>query len=545
MALFSWHPVPFRGARRLCNRTPKSAPRRGFVTCGTVALLALVLSVAAPRSARAQGGFDLPKSPQAAMVPGAGETWFRGNIESIDVKSNTIELVVDAKLSDAEVAADAAATPVTLKPIPVKITVAGAASIYPLGAPAWKLPLDALAAGDSLAVVGKTGAGDTRSATARLIECARREAKLPVDYFVSQDGDDANDGSPGAPWRTIQNAIEKMPNGTEAISRVLHIGPGNFSESPDGTIGQLRLQNKSFLILTGAGAHREGTQITTDAYQKKNHSGVLRLQNCNAIDVLNLTIGDERPWDDEVFFESTVHLEGNSNATFESVQIVGPSREVLAGRGARRAQTAMRCVGDADEATLRNCLVSGHGTFISNSRGKVFSRNVTFADMGGFDPDDQFLFMQLPDGEPRNDPRFTFDDCLFYQLQGGIRNKQAMLSFGGPFGGSGESKVYFNSPETVGGGNKLVRARLDTKGGFVQTSDLPRSFNLLDQHYTLAHGIYAQNDVLGALIGGVTVDNSIELDERDGFALVAPATLKSGWRGGMTTPVSSPLDAAK
>ena len=271
----------------------------------------------------------------------------------------------------------------------------------------------------------------------------------------------------------------------------------------------------------------------------------MKLENSGAIDVLNLTIGDERPWDAEVFFESTVHLEGNSSATFESVHIVGPSREVLAGRGARRAQTALRCMGDGDEATLRNCLVSGHGTFISNSRGKVFARNVTFADMGGFDQDDQFLFMQLPDGEPRNEPRFTFDDCLFYQLQGGIRNKQAMLSFGGPYGGSGETKVYFNPPETPGGGNKMVRGRLNNKGDFIESSDLSRSFNLLDQHYTLAHGIYAQNDVLAVPIGGVVVDNSIQLDERDGFPLVAPATLPSGWRGGVTTPISSPLDPAQ
>lgn len=120
-----------------------------------------------------------------------------------------------------------------------------------------------------------------------------------------------------------------------------------------------------------------------------------------------------------------------------------------------------------------------------------------------------------------------------------------MLSFGGPFGGSGETKVYFNPPTAPGGSNKMVRARLNANGGFIETSDLPRSFNLINKHYTLAHGVYAQDDTYGVLIGGVTVNNDIQLDEHDGFALVAPADQKSGWRGGLTNSISSPLDATR
>ena len=514
-----------------------SSPRisRSIRATLPVCIFAIACLIALTSHAQAQPkSFSLPNAPDAMVAPAAGEVWRRGTISAVDAKTNSLTLNATFGMA---AGAEAKALAPQQK---IEVAVAAQTPIFPRGDANWKLPIDGLGPGDEIMVAGAETGGKL---TARVIEAARREGKFPVDYFVAQDGDDNNDGSPLAPFRTIAAALEAMPNGNENLSRVLHIGPGDFAESSDGTLGQLLLTDRSYLILTGAGAKTEGgTLITTGDYLKKNHSGVLKLKNSVGIDILNLSIGDERPWDDNVFFESTVHLEDGSNAVLESVEIVGPAFTVMRDRGLKRAPTAVRCVGDGDELTLRNALVSGHGSFISNSRGKVFSRNVTFADMGGFDQDDQFLFMQIPDGQPRNEPRFTFDNCIIYQLEGGIKKRQAMLSFGGPFGGSGESKVFFNPPETETSGNILVRGRLDSKGNFIQTSDLPRSFNLIDGKYTIAHGIYAQDDVLATRLGGIRVDNELNLDDKTGYPLIAVAPLQSGWRGGLTNPISSPID---
>ena len=49
--------------------------------------------------------------------------------------------------------------------------------------------------------------------------------KAGEHYYVSNDGNDNNDGSKNTPWKTIAHAVNQVTSGT------IHVASGNYSES--------------------------------------------------------------------------------------------------------------------------------------------------------------------------------------------------------------------------------------------------------------------------------------------------------------------------
>ena len=81
------------------------------------------------------------------------------------------------------------------------------------------------------------------------------ERVVAADFFVASGGSDlAGNGSELSPWRTIQFAIQQIPDGTLAFPNVLKVAAGEFGESSDGTLGQLRITGRNFVTIEGAGS---------------------------------------------------------------------------------------------------------------------------------------------------------------------------------------------------------------------------------------------------------------------------------------------------
>ena len=79
-----------------------------------------------------------------------------------------------------------------------------------------------------------------------------------ADYFVTTSGDDHNDGTKAAPWRTIQHAALKLNAGDTA-----HVLAGTYAEKVEVTCtgskenGFVALQAEGAVIVSGAGIKGE------------------------------------------------------------------------------------------------------------------------------------------------------------------------------------------------------------------------------------------------------------------------------------------------
>jgi hypothetical protein len=103
-------------------------------------------------------------------------------------------------------------------------------------------------------------------ATALAIGCSTFASLLPAaSYHVAGDGDDANSGLAGSPWRSLRKALETV----EADQgHVIHLGPGTFNE-----VGVLTL--KSGVSLVGSGSDQTRIRVEhpfslTDAVPNAN-----------------------------------------------------------------------------------------------------------------------------------------------------------------------------------------------------------------------------------------------------------------------------------
>ena len=365
-----------------------------------------------------------------------------------------------------------------------------------------------------------------------------------AEFFVGLGGSDvAGNGSAGAPWRTMQFALTQIPDGTIAQPTVLNIGQGEFAETSDGTLGQLKITGRNFIAIQGAGAKLTGgTHISTTGFSKVDQSGIVRVENSVGIEFRNVVIGDDRNWSNpSAFFQSTVDVEGISDVTLRNVHVLGPSEQTLINGGNERAPTAVRAGGEggtnSSESVLRldHVLVTGHGSFMSNPIGHVFSDHVTAARTYGLGSDDDFMFLQTPQSFV-DDPRFTFQDSIFYELKG-LGGQRVSLSSGG----GGEDNLYFGPPSQGGDGNLLVRGLFDTSGPtFYTDADLghPDLFvgRVNGSSIMSAHGVFENDDTTLGLTGNLLTSNALQLADFDGFAFTAPSNVTSGWRS-MSEPV--------
>ena len=192
----------------------------------------------------------------------------------------------------------------------------------------------------------------------------------------------------------------------------------------------------------------------------------MRVENSIGIEFRNVVIGDDRNWSNpSAFFQSTVDVEGISDVTLRNVHVLGPSEQTLVAGGNQRAPTAVRAGSEgsanASESVLRldHVLVTGHGSFLSNPIGRVLSDHVTVAQTYGIGFDDHFMFLQTPQSFV-DDPRYTFQDSVFYELKGRLGGQRVSLATGG----GGEDNLYFAPPSQGGNGNLLVRALFDATG---------------------------------------------------------------------------------
>ena len=401
------------------------------------------------------------------------------------------------------------------------------------GDPFWRLRAADLKVGFSATIVGKDN-GSGQALPARALSVVRLENGEPRDVFVSKKGSAGGDGSARAPYDSIEDGIRAagaLSDGTAENPHVVHIGAGIWAPEAINSIGepikQLRLEGAEYLTITGAGARAEGTQITTGDGPKEKW-GTLLLDNSIGIRVCNLTIGDDRAYaDKEAFFEATVAVYGKSDLSLEAVEILGPSRQTTLEAGSRRAPTALRCSNANSVANLDNVLVRGHGTFLSNPQGRVSCRNVTFAQMFGVGLDDNFLFLQTPKGGQFNEARYTFQDCVFYELTRANFGNRVLLSSGE----EAEDKATWLPATSPDSGNFVVRARYETDGVYFQEKQLPLLFQgRRDKNFTLAHGVWENDDTRQQPTGALEIWNELPLIDKDGFALVS--SIPSGWQGG-------------
>lgn len=470
----------------------------------------------------------LPTEADANVAPRPGEIRLEGTVKSVAGDSLVLQARAFALPNGRRLTFAA--------PKPKTVPLSGAA-IVAQGDPWWRLKTGDIAAGYRAIVVGRdTGSGQPLKA--RVVALTRIDEGARRDYFVTQKGDDAGDGTAESPWRSIPHALESVPDGTSQAPRVLHVGAGDFSSDSDGRGGRLRVIGKNFLVITGAGARGGGTRLTTGNFAKQG-TGVVWISGTQGLRICNLVIGDDRAWDDKnAFFEATVFLDGGSKVSLEAVQILGPSRRTTLEAASRRAPTALQVADPNSEAQLFNVLVSGHGSFLSNPEGKVKCRNVSFARLFGVGYDDHFLFLQTPHGEPRNERRYSFRDCLFYELEGPEEyyGGQAFLTSGE----DGEDKAFWEPASDAGSGNFAIYLRFKAPDKPYEAPQFAAAFRgKRGGHYTLCHGIWENDDTRAKATGALSVCNDLQLSARDGFPLAAPA-LKSGWLAGFAAPSEAP-----
>ncbi len=470
-----------------------------------------------------------PACVGAQNAPARGEIRLEGTVVSLARDGQSFRLEVEAfTLPNGKTA--------RLKALKTKtVTLSPDAAIFPLGAAKWKLKAAALRVGYGAFVIGPDDGG--AELKARRVALRREIESRPIDIFVAQNGSDAGDGSNDKPFRSVQGAVNAAPSGFADEATVIHIGAGDFVQASGQRAEPLLIEGKRNLILTGAGATYEGgTQISTGTLAKTRNNDVVRILASQNIELCNLVIGDDRSWEEDRDREATLKLALKSSVVLRNVRLAGPTRETLLDAGGDKPPTASVALRPFDRdsvATLENVLVTGHGSFLSNPRGKVFCRNVTFARMFGTGYDDHFLFLQTPSDTPPNERRFTFENCLFYEMEGGRGGWRFILSGGD----EGLDKAFFDPPR-AGGGNIMVRCRFEKPSTYFTAEQLGAAF--LDTRGGVAarsHGVWVDDDPKKALAGGVRIDNAIQLEKRDGFALCAPPSLGSGWSGGFFSPL--------
>lgn len=420
------------------------------------------------------------------------------------------------------------------------VSLSANVAIFPRGDAIWKLPKAEIRVGLAARVIGKD-AGIGKSLPARQVELVREIGGKRLDYFVSQKGSDAAQGTFDAPWRTIQGAVKRVSSGSsEAAPNVLHIGVGEFNESFDGQNAGLLIEEKNNLILTGTGAQATGgSQITTRDYIKRR-SGVVRVSRAQNITFCNLIIGDDQNWEGEAFFEATLHLEAGASVALRAVRLRGPTKETLLDGDKKRAPTAIRA-GNGDNiaqdstcsARLENVLVTGHGAFLSNPAGQVWCERVTIARSFGINADDVLLFMQTPHEVLPDAKRYTFKNCVFYEIEGHDKGRHVWFTAGE----EGQDKVFFD-PE--GGGNWVVRCHREGPNDLYNEKNLADGFPMRSARgWVRAQGVWQDGDPNAKALGGLCVDNDLQLVRRDDFPFLSPPDFAGGWTGGFWTPQSA------
>ncbi|MBN1592093.1 MAG: DUF1565 domain-containing protein [Candidatus Coatesbacteria bacterium] len=89
-------------------------------------------------------------------------------------------------------------------------------------------------------------------------------SSAPSDFYVNAEtGDNANDGSEAAPWRTITHALESV-SGSEASPITIHVMSGEYSASSNGETYPLNM--KSWVSICGEGAESTVLDAEDAAY---------------------------------------------------------------------------------------------------------------------------------------------------------------------------------------------------------------------------------------------------------------------------------------
>ena len=140
-----------------------------------------------------------------------------------------------------------------------------------------------------------------------------------TDYYVSPSGNDGNTGSVGAPWQTLQYAVDQLQPGD-----ILHVGSGSYNEkitlNVSGTAGNpIRITGGFPLpVIDGSGLTSQNAliAITDQSYITINQlelqdnvmndaQGILVEGNCQGITLSNNYIHD-------------IHFSANASETADS-----------------------------------------------------------------------------------------------------------------------------------------------------------------------------------------------------------------------------------
>lgn len=134
-----------------------------------------------------------------------------------------------------------------------------------------------------------------------------------VDRYVSTSGSDSNDGTFGAPWRTIQKAADTVTAGY-----VIHIRAGTYSErvtitNRDGT----SVAPIVFQKYAGDSGAVIVTQASMTPPSNNDASALLKIQNSDYITVQGLEFADYKtagtPDQQEAQLPSGIYIVGNGN----------------------------------------------------------------------------------------------------------------------------------------------------------------------------------------------------------------------------------------
>ena len=481
----------------------------------TLKIVSLLLFLAAPATAQ--------------LAPKSGEIALEGVVASVARDGSSFRLETSSfRLPSGKTS--------TFKVPKTKVVALNSKSeIFPRGDALWKLPAKEVRVGFEAQVVGQD-VGSGKPLPARQVELVREIEGKKLDYFVTLKGSDAGNGSFDSPWRTVQNAINRVPSGFEDAPCVLHLGAGDFGESSDGQSGGVSIEDKQNLILTGAGATSEGTQITTGDFPKKR-SGVVRVNRSKGIAFRNLVIGDDKNWEGDAFFEATLHLEAGATVDLKSVWLRGPSQDTILDDDKKLAPTAIHAGnGDAMRrdgeclARLSNVLVTGHGAFLTNPAGQVWCQRVTLARNFGFYGDDALMFLQTPHQDLPPNRRYTFQNCVFYELAGREKGRHFWFTTGE----QGQDKAFFD-PEN--GGNWVVRCHHEGPNDWLNETNLADAFPQRNKEGRVrAQGVWQGGDPKSELLGGLRVNNDLQLARRGDFIFVSPTGFSGGWTGGFSNP---------
>ena len=195
-----------------------------------------------------------------------------------------------------------------------------------------------------------------------------------TDYYVSPAGNDFNDGSQSAPWRTIQYAANHIPPGA-----MVHVAPGTYAEAVDINIKGTTSANPIWFVSDTQWAAKVTGTISSNYtfYVESDYVGIAGFE-----------ITDSNPSEHEGIIAIGSYFYAVGNKVHDIAQIGGS--DGLGGAGILLGNdqgVGKSCCGYALENIVYNIgnftipWASIHGIYIEEPYG-VIANNITYENQG-------------------------------------------------------------------------------------------------------------------------------------------------------------------